>query len=74
MVIAPTAHVLGASERDHDRSKKKGFLSQLGPIIPSFFFLSPLPKTPRKAVKSDRQWNQNSVLLPGYPPLDLWGT
>lgn len=55
-------------------ANKQGFLSQLGPVIPSLFFLCPLPKIPRKAVKSDRQWNQSSILLPGYPPLNLRGT
>ena len=55
-------------------ASKQGFLSQLGPVIPSLSFLCPLPKIPRKAVKSDRQWNQSSVLLPGYPPLSLRGT
>lgn len=55
-------------------ASEQGFLSQLGPVIPSLFFLCPLPKIPRKAVKSDIQWNQSFVLLAGYPPLNLRGT
>lgn len=55
-------------------ANKQGFLSQLGPVIPSLSFLCPLPKIARKAVKSDRQWNQSSVLLQPYPPLNLRGT